>query len=316
MAGQFDRIVMPGETGKIPISIKTTNGSGRLAKSITVSTNIQSSAKATITLNIQGEVWQPVQVEPRSAAFGRITIDTAQETPTRKLTIVNNVEGDLKLADIQSTNPAFQAEVTPIEPGRKYELTVSIVEALKSGNNAGKINISTGIAETPTLVVPVYAYITSPVDVTPAQLALPVVRSEDLTRHFYVRSNNNKPLKISDLKSSSPDLKLQLTDIRNSLTYRLTVDVPASYKPGDGNDTISFKTDNGTVPVVSIPITDQRPVAKRPTQVSPAAARNFQRPAGASLSKPTDRTSADASKPIESAPPAAKEKEGSQPAGN
>lgn len=323
MAGQFDRIVMPGETGKIPISVKTNAVSGPLNKSVTVLTNVQGSGKATIVLKVKGQVWQPVQVTPRSAAFGRITLDKVEEGPVIKLTIVSNVEGDLKLTNIKSTNPAFRAEVTPIEPGKKYELSVSVVARLKPGNNSAKINISTGIAETPKLIIPVYAYVTSPVDVTPAKLALSAVRSQDLTRHFYIRSNNSKPLEISELKSSNPDLKLQLTDIRNALTYRLTVDVPRSYKPASGGDTISFKTDNSAVPLVSIPITVRRPIAKRPKQLA-RPAKNPRRPVarsignakGASAPKPTAQAGTGASKAAGGPAPAATEKKGSQPAGN
>lgn len=323
MAGQFDRVVMPGETGKIPISVKTNAVSGPLNKNVTVLTNVQGSGKATIVLKVKGQVWQPVQVTPRSAAFGRITLDKVEEGPVIKLTIVSNVEGDLNLTDIKSTNPAFLAEVTPIEPGKKYELSVSIVARLKPGNNSAKINISTGIAETPKLIIPVYAYVTSPVDVTPAKLALSAVRSQDLTRHFYIRSNTSKPLKISELKSSNPDLKLQLTDIRNALTYRLTVDVPRSYKPASGGDTISFKTDNSAVPLVSIPITVRRPIAKRPKQLA-RPAKNPRRPVtrsignakGASAPKPTAQAGTGASKAAGGPAPAVTEKKGSQPAGN
>lgn len=324
MAGQFDRIVLPGETGKIPINVKTTSVSGTLTKSITVTTNVQDPAKAVIILKVKGQVWQPVQVTPRSAAFGRISLDKVEEKPFRKLTIVSNVEGELKLTGIKSTNPAFGAEVTPIEPGKKYELVISIIAPLKSGNNTGKINISTGIAETPKLVIPVYAYVTSPVDVTPAKLALPMVRSQDLTRHFYIRSNNNKPLKISDLKSSNPDLKLQLTDIRNALTYRLTVDVPVSYKPSSDGDTISFKTDNSFVPLVSIPITVRRPIAKRPNNYvrtktggnPPSITRGVRNIKGPLPPKPAAQAGAGASKAAGGPAPTTTEKKGSQPAGN
>jgi len=262
MAGQYDRVVQPGETGKIPIKVKTLSASGTLSKSVTVTTNATMN-KTSIVLHIKGEVWQPVQVTPRSAAFGRVTSDKAKVGLARKLTIVNNVEGEMKLSGIEVSNPVFKAEVTPIEPGKKYELTVTVVSPLKTGNNSGKIKLTTGIAGTPTLHIPVYAYVTSPVDVTPTKLSLPVTRLQNLTRQFYIRSNVNQPLEITDLKSSSPDLKLKLTDVRKSLTYRLTVDVPATYKPpASGRDTISFKTNNSAVPSITIPITLRRIITK------------------------------------------------------
>jgi hypothetical protein len=220
-----------------------------------VSTNVP--GKGSTSLTIKGTIWQPVQVTPKSVAFGRITADKAGAGLVKKMTIVNNVDGVMTLTDVASTNPIFKPEIRPIEAGKKYELIVTLQPPLKSGNNTGKITMKTGLAETASLEIPAYAYVSLPVDVTPAQLTLPSGRTANLQRQFYVRSNTNKPVVLSDLKASNPELKLVLADIRKQLTYRLTVDIPASYKPSAGGDTISFKTDDPAVPSIVIPITEQ-----------------------------------------------------------
>jgi len=222
-----------------------------------VSTNVPSTATTSVT--IKGTIWQPVQVTPKSVAFGRITADKAESGLVKKMTIVNNVDGVMTLTDVASTNPIFKPEIRPIEAGKKYELIVTLQPPLKSGNNTGKITMKTGLGEKVTLEIPAYAYVSLPVDVTPAKLTLPSNRTADLQRQFYVRSNTNKPVVLSDLKASNPELKLALANIRQQLTYRLTVDIPASYKPSAGGDTISFKTDNPAVPSIVIPITERAP---------------------------------------------------------
>lgn len=252
VAGEYDKVVAPGQTGKIPLKVRLGGASGQIAKSVTVNTNIEGDGAA-ITLQIKGEVWQPVQVTPPSAAFGRLTIGDVDKNPTRKLTIVNNLDDALKLGEPTCTSPLFKAAVTTLEEGKKYELTVTLAGPLVSGNNSGTISIPTGIAQPPKVDVAVYAFVTAPVDVTPTSLALPTSRTGDLTRQFYIRSNADKAVKLTDLKSPSPEIKLELTDIKDSKTYRLKVDIAAAYvhKPGDQ---ITLKTDDPTVPTLSIPI--------------------------------------------------------------
>ncbi len=241
-------------------------------------------------------------------AFGRITIDKAESGLVKKMTIVNNVEGMMTLTDVVSTNPIFKPEIRMIEAGKKYELVVSLQPPLKSGNNSGRITMKTGLGEKATLDVPAYAYVSSPVDVTPAKLTLPVNRTADLKRQFYVRSNTTQPVVLSDLQASNPDLKLAIADIRKQLTYRLTVDIPASYKPSPAGDTISFKTSNPAVPSITIPITERAP---RKPVARPANISAKRRSLGASI--PTKREPAQKT-PVPAGAPKAKKAGASEPA--
>lgn len=252
------------------MKISTGHASGAISKSITVNTNI-TGAESTITLIFKGEVWQAVQVTPPSAAFGRLSMDEAGKSASRKVTIQNNVEGELKLSEPVSNNPKFKAELTPIEAGKKYELTVTLVPPLVNGNNTGKIEMSTGLAEFPKVEVAVYAFATAAVDVTPTSIAIPPTRTGDTARQLYIRSNNNKPITITDLASSNPAIKLELTDIKGSTTYRLKVDIPADYapRPGEG-DQITFKTDEPSVPLITVPITVMGLPARPAMPVRPA----------------------------------------------
>lgn len=237
------------------MTVATSRG-GKLKKSITLYTNIPEN-DGIIRLTIQGEIRQPVDVEPHSAWFGRLTPDAARsDSLERKLMIVSNMESDAKLSDVRSTNPAFHAQTRVIEPGKKYELTVSVVSPLQDGNNGGKVVLSTGIKEMPTLSVPVSAYVMSDVDVNPNKLRLPAQRANDLKRQFIVRNNTKQPLKISDLEASDPALAVALEEMAPGTIFKITVDVPPAYHGRPGGDKITFKTDCATAPVITIPITE------------------------------------------------------------
>lgn len=228
-----------------------------MTKTITVFTNMPE-PRVRVSLTMKGEVWMPVQVTPRSAAFGKITVEKASQGMERKLTIVNNIEGALTPSDIKSTNPMFAAEIKPIEEGKKYEVTVRLVQPIKQGNNTGQITLNTGLKDKPLLSIQTYAYVTAAVDVSPPKLELPKDRSRDLTRLFHIRNNSNKPIKLTNIKSSNPDLKLELTNIKNTLNHRLKVIIPKAYNPPPAGDRITFNTDNPLVPDITIPITQSR----------------------------------------------------------
>jgi len=239
-----------------------TKRSGHLIKSVTVYTNILKRNK-TIRLTIQGEVWQPVVAKPQSVNFGRMSQEKAQNaTLVRKITIVNNTESDATLTNVRSSLPLFQAKTRVLEPGKKFELTVSVTSSLRPGYNRGKIDMSTGLAEMPTLSVPVSAYLLSDVEVNPNRLMLRPGRL-NMKRQFTVRNNTRKPLKISDLKASNPALQVSLQETKPGTIFRITVDVPAGYKVPSGGDKITFNTNSPNVPEVTIPITETN-YARRP----------------------------------------------------
>lgn len=256
-AGEHDKVVEPGKTGKIPIKLGTTNMAGPITKTVTVYTNC-SGPEEMITLNIKGEVWQPVQLAPPSASFGRLTTAQVQDgSQTRKVTISNNTDKPAKLSIKESSNPAFKAEIVEVETGKKFDLNVTAQGALTSGMVSAMLTVETGLEEVPSVTVPVSAYITAEVEVAPNRLSLPMNRTAPLQRHLYINNNNaNKPLKISDVATSNPALKHTLTEVKPGTSFRITLDIPADYKIASTGDTVTFKTDNATVPTVTVPITE------------------------------------------------------------
>lgn len=254
-AGAHDKIVQPGQTGKIPIKMSTGHAAGPVNKTVMVSTNVTGEG-SNVTLQIKGEVWQPLQTTPTSASFGRLTAESMKSaTLERKLTIVNNTETKAVLADIKSSSPSFKAEVKELEAGKKFELTVSVVPPLSPGVVSGTIDIATGVTDMPKLQVPVSAYVTADVEITPNQLTLATNRPGAMQRQFFVRNNSARSLKISDLKASNEILKVSILETQPvGMAYRVSLDIPADYQIPEKGDTITFKTDNTGMPNVTIPI--------------------------------------------------------------
>ncbi len=254
-AGDYTRVVAPGETGEIPIRLKAPDHGGPVSKQIVVTTNIPG-RDATITLEIRGVIWLPVQVTPRSAAFGRLMPDADGPAPSRKLTLVNNMPTPMRIGRVTSSSPTFNATIEPLIEGEKYALHVTVATPLAPGNHAATLTVETGLPDPATIQIQAYAYLSPPVEITPTQLILQSPRNGPLTQAFYVRSNTPRAIMVSDLSASTDAMKLELTDVTgDGRTFRITVTVPADYLPPAQGDEIRFKTIDPALPVGRIPVT-------------------------------------------------------------
>lgn len=302
-AGPHTRIVQPGETGKIPIKLSTKKGGSTVSKTVTVNTNIPGK-DGTIRLTIQGSVWKPVEITPANAAFGRLSPSKATPDMQRKMTLINNVEGEMTLTNIRSDNPRFKAEVKPLQAGKKYELIVSLVPPLLEGNNRGTIKIDTGLKDYPTVDVSAFAFLTAPVDITPSTLTLVPDRTSSMKRQMYVRSNDGSTFEIKNLRCTTEKLKVSTTQMSGSSgTFQIVVDIPADYTPAPG-EKIEFDTTHPAMPSMSIPVRSRasgrnrvkagNPITQAATK-SPAVIR--QSPPAPQAVKPEPKQENDGEKP-------------------
>jgi hypothetical protein len=241
---------------------------------VTVFTNIPDSA-APYTLNIQGEVWETLAIDPRLVTFGQLTMAAAsQPALARTITITNNEDEPAELSNIHSTSPLFRVDTKVVEPGKRYELTIAIATPLQPGNNSGMIEVSTNIPETPTLSIPVQAFVMPDVEVTPPRLTLPQTVGADVNYRFNVRNGTATPLQVTDLTVSNPAMKVELREGQAGASCAIELVVPAGAELAPTGETITFKTNVPSTPTATIPIQVRRLPATRPkpaTQSAPAA---------------------------------------------
>jgi hypothetical protein len=253
-AGTHDRVVLPGARGRIPLRVSTTNLNGPTDKSITVTSN--SAEDASLVLHIKGTVWRPMECIPATVGFGRLSgAAAASSTAVRKATLKNNASVAARPKVLRSTNASFRTELSTLEEGKKYELSVSLHPPYQAGVTTGSVEIETGLADFPRLEVPVSVYLTADVEVFPNRLALPGQRKANLERQFTVINNSGRPMNITDLSCTGTALKARLEETKAGQTYRIVLSIPADYQIPAQGDAIRFKTDLEGAADMSIPIT-------------------------------------------------------------
>ena len=271
-AGDYNRIIQPGQSGKLPLKLSTKGIGGRTSKPVTIHTNVPAPG-ATVTLTIQGDVWEPVAVEPKMATFGRLTAEAARDPGlVRKVTIANNTEQPANLTNVRSASLLFSVQPpTVVEPGKRFELTIGLASGLKPGNNSSTIELSTGVADAPTLSIPVSAYVLADVEATPNGIVLGPNRSALEQRQVSVQNNTKTPVKLSGLRVTNPALKVTLRETQPGTLYTLTVEIPADCVLPPEGERIAFNTDCPSVPEIMIPVREIRVPTTNPTPPAPVA---------------------------------------------
>lgn len=257
-AGAYDKVVAPGGTGSLPIKVNTDKFSGYISKTITILTNCPQ-PDAAITLIMKGEVWEPMTFMPKTVGFGRVSLqDPKGMATTQTLTIINNAKTPASLSPPKSNNPGIKGELKVVEPGKKFEVIVSLVPPLQGGVLGASLSFETGLAEYPRFEVPVSAYLSADIEVFPNRLTLPANRSNDLQRQFSIVNNSTTPIKIWKVESSNALIKTTVEDTRPGFAFKLLVDIPKSYPLRKGGDLISVRTDSPTSPTISIIISEAK----------------------------------------------------------
>lgn len=263
-AGEWDKKVEPGKSGKIPLQLNTASVNGVVSKVVTVTTNVP--GKPDVQLTLKGEIWQPIELKPPYLNLGSIT-DGKEHSMTTQ--VINHFDQPIELKNVQSSNPAFRVEVKPTVPGREFEIKVTAIPPFKQNANNSTITIDTGHPKKPQVSLTAYCYVPQPVEVSPIRLNIPSpITQEGTTRAVYVKNNTQSPLKVSDLAVSDPKVKAELKEDLPGMSFRVVIAFPKGYAiPAGDALKVTFKTSDPAYTNVIVPVSPinmQAPTAAMP----------------------------------------------------
>ncbi len=251
-AGEWSRRVEPGRSGVIPVEFHTGHFNGPVVKPVMISCN-DPSVKS-VTVQLKGNVWHPIDITPPSAAFSGVL-----ESPTnlfRTLRITNREPAPLILGEAKSNQAKIAAEIITNTPGQTYELTIRLVPPLGAGNVFGEITIKTSSTNMPLLSVPVWAIAQPAVMLLPPQLELPPGPfTNKVTRSVSVRNNGSTPLELSDFALSVQGVDAKLYELQKGQYFTVMLTFPEGFERAKGQPIeLSFKSNNPKFPVLRVPI--------------------------------------------------------------
>ena len=231
VAGEHDKKIAPGASGKIPLKINTKNMRGDLTKTTQISHN-DPTADQPFQLTIKGPVKARIDVDPVGGAnFGQVTTETDL---VRTVTVTNNTDTKMMLAEKADNHvtDVFSYEMKELEEGKKVEFSIKAKRPAEEGVKSHRYVFTTGIEEEPEIYINSYLFARPLVEVQPAWHAFRVPLDKEWTNErVYITNNTNEPLKIEEVTPSHPQIKTELTEEETGKKFRLAVRIEEGFDP-------------------------------------------------------------------------------------
>lgn len=264
---EFDKVIKPGEIGKVTAQVDTTAFAGPIAKSVTIETNDPSTPSAQLTIHATVKPY----VEAYPAGFVRYSI-LQGDAETQSITLYSEEEDPFEITKVETPGPWVKVNYAKIENeaerapnvGRagqaqyKVNITVGGPDA-QLGPLAEKVHILTNSKHQPDYPISVAGVVRPPFRVEPSAMNFGEVAPTDVaaSRAITVRSNDLKTpekFKVTKVESSLPTITTAVKPGANKGEYEVTLQVSHDAKPGDVEGTVKIYTNDQVNPVITVPV--------------------------------------------------------------
>lgn len=262
----FDKIIKPGQTGKVTAHVDTTAFAGPIAKPVTLETNDPSTPSAQLTIT--------AIVKPYVDAFpaGFVRYNMLQgDSDKQTVTLYSEDEAPFEIVKIESPQDWIKVDYKKVEGadvnksvGRtgqnqyKLDITVGGPDA-RVGPLAEKVHIVTNSKYQPEFWVSVTGIVRPTFRVEPREVHFGEVAPGDTaaTRKIILRSNDLKtPEKfvVSGAESGVAGVTAVIKSTATKGEFELILQVAKDAKPGVLDGTVLVHTNDTIKPVVTIPV--------------------------------------------------------------
>jgi hypothetical protein len=190
-----------------------------------------------------------------------ITSAITGTTAATKFYLYNQEKDPVRIKQVEAGGSSFKVTLTPIEDGKRYEVSVSTEPTLKPGQYSQTTRIVTDHATKPDVILHLDVTVFAKVFATPNSIILPSLPiNGDLASinlpMIYVRKIREAGLQLKSVNSTLPFIKLEVkTEVEGQFyTLRITFDKSKITEAGSYKGEIEVDTNDAEVPVIKIPV--------------------------------------------------------------
>lgn len=259
IAGTWDRKIEPGHAGVIPVRYNSERSEGDVVKTLIVVCNDPMATN--IVLQLKGTVWRAVEVQPLAVTFNASADN--QTNQTRVAHIINHLDQPLVVSEPVCSSHSFQTALKTVQPGKEFELQVTLLAPFEPGNLTAPITLKTSSSDQPVIVVVAAAVVQSSVAVIPPQIRLaPGVLRSAMETNVIIQNNRPGTLAVSQPVADIPGLTLSLRELQPGRQFVLTTSFPAGFQLPPGKSIhVRMKTSDPRFPTLTVPVVQDQHLA-------------------------------------------------------
>lgn len=266
--GEWDKQIPPKSTWKITVKLDTANRRGRFSQEIRVRTG--DAGRPEIHLVVIGQIKPRFDMSAHGTfRFGEIQSQTGI---SRTMVIYSNYDKPVTLSEPTVDSKSLSVALRAVEPGRRYELTVTTQPPLTVGPLLNQVTVQTNVKEQPELTLPVYGKVQPRVMLFPAVIMIQPDRPADSHKFIQLRVDGDKPLKVTNVAVSDPKIAVRTANGEDGNVRGFEVIFPKDLKLPGAGQTLTVHTDDALYPrltctfrplQMSQPFPTSRPITTR-----------------------------------------------------
>ncbi|HWN42242.1 MAG TPA: DUF1573 domain-containing protein [Thermoanaerobaculia bacterium] len=253
----FDKMIAPGKTGKVRVTLDTGTFNGPIAKGVTVYTNDPETP--TIELTVRTDVGQFVKVKPGYARFimvqgekeGKIvqTLWTPDKTP-------------LEIVKVESPYPFLKVRFWEAKPEERLEENADQqqwkVEAVLAsdapvGALTEPVRIHTTHPKQKLVQIPVSGFVRPVMAVTPPVVDMGQMDGKAPVRFsINVRNFATEPIKVTGVAGDVQGINAKIEPLQEGREYQVQITFLPEARKGPVNGKLTLTTDSQKVPRIEV----------------------------------------------------------------
>jgi Protein of unknown function (DUF1573) len=264
----FDKVIKPGQSGKVTAHVDTSAFTGPIQKHVTLMTNDPQTPTASLTLNATVKPY----VEAFPAGFMRYSV-LQGDAQTQSVTLYSEEDQPFQIAGIDVPEGGFvkalykkidkDVDRAPVgKPGQaQYKIDVTVGgPTAKVGPLSDKVIIRTNSKYQPAYAINLSGVVRPTYIIMPSVLNFGEMPADNFTsevRSITIQTNDrNTPqqFKLEKVETTIPQLTAEAKPLDQPGTYEVRVKVASGAKPGDFAGQVKITTNDKFNPVTTVAV--------------------------------------------------------------
>jgi hypothetical protein len=257
----YDKVIAPGQTGKVRVSVDTATFNGAIAKGVTVFTNDPATPQMELTIRAQVEPF--IKAKPGYARY--LTVQGENKEGTIVQTLWTPDGSPMKIVKVESPYPFLKVEfheakpeerLKEVEQQQQWKVEMHLANDAPVGALTESVKIYTDNPKQKLVQIPVSGFVRPIVAVTPPIANFgQITITEPLRKSINVKSFATEPIKLTGTQSSVQGIEARIEPVEDGREYQVWVTVKPEIAKGKFDGKLFLTTDSLKIPRIEIQLT-------------------------------------------------------------
>lgn len=255
---EYDRVIQPGQEGKISATMKTLKFRGKIDKTIIVV--FDDPQRTEVTLHIKCDI-----MGVRLLPVNRTYFNASKGVKTTKELTLATIGEDSLTVFVRPSHPNIETKLVKLENEittmnesdywKQYKLYITISDKFPEGRFSETVTLVTNSKYDPSIKITVAGVVNPAIVVTPSSVRIQKNQNGKIIPRFVtVTQRVGEGFKINKIASSLTQLKITYTETKKEEQYKLELEWTDPNEKGTFKGNVTVYTNDPKNPVLIIPV--------------------------------------------------------------